>query len=73
MKFTVDCPTCAHSLKKGWLWLRGSDYVECPNCLGSGEMQMTEHRVKAKVQEIYVPRHDGGLSKRINIISPWRT
>jgi hypothetical protein len=30
------CPLCLESRYRGQLWLRGNDYVECPDCKGSG-------------------------------------
>ena len=39
------CPTCLHSLRRGLLWLRGKDYVECPDCGGTGTFVMYEQLV----------------------------
>jgi DNA-directed RNA polymerase subunit RPC12/RpoP len=39
------CPTCQHSQKPGYLWLRGADYLECPDCGGTGRFVMYEQRV----------------------------
>jgi DNA-directed RNA polymerase subunit RPC12/RpoP len=30
--FSWRCATCAKSTEPGWLWLGGTDYVQCPNC-----------------------------------------
>jgi hypothetical protein len=39
------CPTCRESLKKGYLWLGGKDYLACPTCGGSGTFVMYEEKV----------------------------
>ena len=31
------CPTCKDSQRKGLLWIRGNDYVECPDCGGPSQ------------------------------------
>lgn len=33
----VRCDVCTTSLRPGFLWLRGSDYVECPGCTYKGK------------------------------------
>jgi hypothetical protein len=44
------CPTCRRSLRKGHLWLGGKDYLECPDCGGTGNFVMYE-------QAITPPKH----------------
>lgn len=39
------CPTCRTSRRKGMLWLSGKDYLECPDCGGTGTFTMYEHLV----------------------------
>lgn len=39
------CPTCLRSLRKGLLWLSGNDYVECPDCGGTGIFVCYEQRI----------------------------
>lgn len=32
----ILCDLCLSSGKQGYLWLGGKDYVECPQCFGTG-------------------------------------
>jgi hypothetical protein len=48
-KIATRCPTCRHTEKgPGLLWLGGSDYVECPDCAGTGTFVMYERRITPK-------------------------
>lgn len=63
----LACDTCGG---KRQLWLRGGDYVECPACNATGEIEIISERVQAKVQERFIPRADGGLAKQTKILLP---
>lgn len=39
------CPRCRDSQKPGHLWLRGSDYLMCPDCDGTTRFVMYEQRL----------------------------
>lgn len=41
----MPCPRCQRSARRGLLWLGGKDYVECPDCGGTGTFVIYEHRV----------------------------
>jgi len=41
----TPCPTCCESVKKGHLWLSGNDYLECPDCGGTGIFTFYEQRI----------------------------
>jgi len=53
-KLESPCPTCYYSDKKGQLWLSGKDYLECPDCEGTGIFILYEQRVQPK-RHILVP------------------
>lgn len=36
MKWEQHCDLCSKSSRKGLLWLGGGDWVECPDCGGTG-------------------------------------
>lgn len=36
MKVEAQCTLCANSTRKGLLWLGGGDWLECPDCNGTG-------------------------------------
>ncbi len=44
MKLEAPCTTCIGTSRRGLLWLGGSDYLECPDCGGTGVMQMIAER-----------------------------
>lgn len=48
------CPTCRTSVRKGLLWLRGTDYLECPDCQGTGTFVCYE-RLVVPPRSILVP------------------
>lgn len=52
-KFTPNCTTCNG---KKLLWLGGKDYVECPDCLGLGNIEIIEERVSSTSKIILVSR-----------------
>jgi endogenous inhibitor of DNA gyrase (YacG/DUF329 family) len=58
-KIARPCPTCRTSLRRGLLWLRGRDYLECPECQGTGIFVMYEQRVMPKTR-ILVPGQKKG-------------
>ena len=39
MKIEQRCELCAASSRKGLLWLGGGDWLECPDCGGTGTAQ----------------------------------
>jgi len=41
----MRCDLCAGGTKPGYLWLGGSDYVECPQCAGDRQMDIVEQIV----------------------------
>ena len=43
------------------LWLRGGDYVECPDCEATGLIEAVETKVQAKVKQMFIPKKGGGL------------
>lgn len=59
MRVEQRCPTCAGSLRKGLLWLGGRDYVECPDCEGSGTFVMYEQRVPPPPTRVFVAAPTG--------------
>lgn len=70
MKVSADCQTCAGSTRKGLLWLGGGDWLECPDCGGTGVFTYDESRVQARVQDRYLPMIGGGLRKQTKILFP---
>lgn len=53
------CPTCSRSLRRGLLWLRGSDYVECPDCEGTGVWRYYEQRVVPPPTRVFLAAAKG--------------
>jgi DnaJ-class molecular chaperone len=47
-KLQGPCTLCHGSTKKGHLWLGGSDYVQCPDCMGTGVVTFIETLVNPK-------------------------
>ena len=75
MAYTRKKITCDVCQGRKQLWLRGSDYVECPQCEATGQIEVMIERVQAKVQERYVPSFAGGYKKHSVILVPhsgWR-
>lgn len=52
MKKVIQCGLCSGRKK---LWLGGGDYVECPDCLASGRIEMHEYKVRKAERTIFVP------------------
>lgn len=48
------CPTCLNSRYRGQLWIRG-DYVECPDCEGSGIFVVYRQPVAPPGARIFLP------------------
>ena len=46
----APCVTCRESLRRGLLWMGGGDYLECPDCGGTGTLVLYEKKVEP-------PRH----------------
>lgn len=44
-RLTLACDLCGRSSKPGYLWLGGSDYVECPQCGGDKKMDIVERLI----------------------------
>lgn len=44
-RVTLVCDMCAGSSKPGYLWLGGSDYVECPQCFTTRTIPLVEQRI----------------------------
>lgn len=66
----MACDMCAKSTRKGALWLGGGDWVECPNCQGTAEVEAITEVVQAHTQALYTPRAGGGLTKSTRVILP---
>ena len=49
------CPVCAGSTRKGLLWLGGGDWLECPDCGGSGVFSLIEERFTPRTRTVLVP------------------
>jgi hypothetical protein len=41
-RVTLRCDLCRDSAKPGYLWLGGSDYVECPQCFTTRKVACVE-------------------------------
>lgn len=52
------------------LWLGNDDQVECPMCEGQGYHEVIATHVQARVQERFIPRYGGGLSRETMILLP---
>ena len=61
MKISGPCPTCRQSSRRGLLWLGGGDWLECPDCDGSGLFTCHEQRVAPVNRTISV----GGLTMQV--------
>lgn len=46
------CPTCVLSTRKGLLWLGGSDWTECPDCAGTGDVEIIAERFAPKERTV---------------------
>jgi hypothetical protein len=44
-RLLLSCDLCRGSSKPGFLWLGGSDYVECPQCFASRTVEVVERLV----------------------------
>lgn len=54
MKIKRRCPTCIRSLRPGYLWLRGNDYVQCPDCEGTAVFIYYEDRIAPPPTRIFL-------------------
>lgn len=70
LKDTIPCPVCVQSTVNGRIWLGGTDWLECPQCDGSGKIERITERVQARIQERFLPLQGGGLSKSTRVILP---
>ncbi len=52
MRHEVQCHTCRG---RGRLWLRGADYVECPDCDARGRIVVEEFRVRKRERLTFLP------------------
>lgn len=71
-KYSFVCDVC-HGKRK--LWLRGNDYVECPNCETTGKVDAVQETMKARTREIFLPSQGGGYVRQTAILTPrggWR-
>jgi len=50
-KSKIRCDICRG---RGKLWLHGADYVECPQCNTTGEIDVITHRVQARRQTVFM-------------------
>ena len=70
-KLKIPCDMCAGSLRRGLLWLSGNDYLECPQCGGTGTVACVEQRVQARVRTVFMagqkPHVEVALPKRNSI------
>ncbi len=66
-RFTLRCDLCKGRRR---LWLRGPDYLECPQCAGAGVIEVVQSRAQARVQERFTPSASGGLMKQTKILLP---
>ena len=55
-KFFVACDVCNGRAK---LWLGGDDYVECPDCLATGKVEVRQYKVRKKERTIFIPGMPG--------------
>lgn len=53
------CATCRDSLHKGKLWLGGKDYVDCPDCEGTGVFKFYEERVQPPPTRVFLVHQKG--------------
>lgn len=44
-RVTLVCDMCQGSSKPGYLWLGGSDYVECPQCFTTRTIPFVEQLI----------------------------
>jgi hypothetical protein len=51
-KIKIRCGLCN---ARGRLWLRGGDYLECPDCLGSGKVPVVEERYRPRERTVFIP------------------
>lgn len=57
----VPCVTCAKSTRPGLLWLGGGDWLECPDCDGTREIEVIEERFNPTERTISI----GGLTMQV--------
>jgi hypothetical protein len=50
----VRCSLCAGSMKKGQLWMGGRDYMDCPDCEGTGIFKYHEERVQPPPTRVFL-------------------
>lgn len=54
MRIKTPCLTCSGSTRKGMIWLGGTDWLECPNCI-DGVMEVHESRFTPKERTVFIP------------------
>lgn len=54
VKIDAKCVLCRESLKPGYLWIGGKDYLECPDCNGTGRFLMIEERIQPPPTRVFL-------------------
>lgn len=57
----IKCDICAPSTRPGLLWMRGSDWVECPQCQGTGKIEIIK-RESWPTGKIFIPGYTHGAT-----------
>lgn len=54
VKINERCFLCRESLKPGYLWIGGKDYLECPDCNGTARFLMIEERIQPPPTRVFL-------------------
>ncbi len=68
-KVEAQCGLCE---TRGRLWLGGRDYLECPDCLGTGKVLIVEERYTPKERTVFVPGLRAHVERRM-FVPPYRS
>lgn len=49
------CPLCRRSRYRGKLWIGGKDYVDCPDCEGSGTFVVYRQPIAPPGARVFLP------------------
>lgn len=58
-RYYIPCDICS-PVKPGYLWLRGNDWVECPQCV-LGQIEVVEQKVEPK-GKVFIPGYTNGAT-----------
>jgi hypothetical protein len=59
-KLFIRCDLCSPR-KPGWLWLRGTTWVACPQCDKTGRVEIVEELVKPR-GKVFIPGDTRGAT-----------